>query len=626
MCGICGFVSAKKINEERLEEMNNTLIHRGPDDQGLWIAESKGRYIGLAQRRLSILDLSPLGHQPMFSDDRNLVIVFNGEIYNFQTLRRQLADCGHSFKSSCDTEVLLAAYQEWGEGCLAHIKGMFAFAIYDCINNSLFLARDRIGKKPLYYYFYQKTLIFASELKALMKHPEFRKEIRIGQVSKCLCNSYIASPDTIFEHTFKLEPGCQMTWHDDELAIKRYYSYFEQFELGRGDLVTDLAQAKSELVSLIEKSVAERLVADVPVGLFLSGGIDSSLVAGIAAKVSSKKPKTFTIGFHAKERDEAPRAKAIAKHLDTEHIEFYIAESDLLDLLDDVPTYFDEPFGDSSQIPTMAVSALAKHDVTVALSGDGGDEFFCGYNRYAFMHWAQLLDMPAGLLYGAINAVGINKSPVYNALPDRARMLFHNRDADYKVQFIIEPENEIVKDILKEGHVSSKFAIEKEIHTRNWQEKRMLLDIARYLPDDILTKVDRAAMKYSLEVRCPLLDHRVSEYSFRLPHRFKYRRGERKWILKQLAYDLIPKNLLDMPKSGFSVPLAAWLRGPLKPRVAQFADKSLLEKQGIFNHEPLVSLINRVDTGDSYHYTTVLWNFLAFQMWYQKYIGDLWNA
>jgi asparagine synthase (glutamine-hydrolysing) len=620
MCGICGYVSRNGITETQLERMNDTLRHRGPDDAGTWTTENNGYHIGLAQRRLSIFDLSPLGHQPMFSPDGNLVIVFNGEIYNFQTLRRQLEGEGYSFKSSCDTEVLLAAYQKWGGRCLDFLQGMFAFAIYDCAENTLFFARDRVGKKPFYYYHDGKVLIFASELKAIMEHPEFKKELKTEEISKYLCHSYIEAANTIFRNTYKLEGGCQMTWERGNLTITRYYDYFQQFTLAKEEMITDFKVAKTGLTTLLEKNVAERLVADVPVGVFLSAGIDSSVVAGTAAKMSAKQVKTFTIGFHDQERNEAPGAKRIAEHLGTDHVELYIEESELLSLLEEIPLYYDEPFADPSQIPTMALSSLARQEVTVALSGDGGDEFFCGYKMYDWLYWARILDKPAGLLYSLTNA------PMKSLLPNTARALVNNRNADYKVQLFTDVREEFIRDIVKTPYGSPKFDIEREIPARHWQEKRMLLDIVRYLPDDVLTKVDRASMKYALEARCPLLDRSIAEYSFRLPHSFKYHHRQKKWILKQVAYDMIPQELLDMPKKGFGVPLAKWLNGPLSTKVQQFTDKTVLEKQGLFNHQPLTVLVNKVAGSNSQIYSLVLWNFLVFQMWYQRYVEDLWGG
>jgi asparagine synthase (glutamine-hydrolysing) len=420
-------------------------------------------------------------------------------------------------------------------------------------------------------------------------------------------------------NTFKLEPGCQMTWDNGELKIRRYYDYFAQFASARKSMVTDFQQAKTELAGLIEKNVAERLVADVPVGVFLSAGIDSSIVAGMAARVADKQLKTFTIGFYDKEKNEAERAKRIAGHLGTDHTELYIEEAELLALLDDIPTYYDEPFGDSSQIPTMAVSALARRDVTVVLAGDGGDEFFCGYKTYVRLYWAHLLDKPAGLAYLLANEAMKSKLPI------TLRALVNNRDADYKTQLIADARDESAKALVKSHYSSPKFAIEKEIPAKNWQEKKMLLDIVRYLPDDILVKVDRASMKYALEVRCPLLDREIAEYSFRLPHSFKYHHGNKKWMLKQIAYDMIPPEMLDMPKIGFAVPLAKWLNGPLKARIERFSDEAILNKQGLFNHAALLTLVEKVNKSDSVVYSNVLWNYLIFQMWYQKHIEDLWN-
>lgn len=622
MCGICGYISRTPITQAQLGAMNESLAHRGPDDKGLWTDRADGWYIGLAQRRLAVQDLSSHGHQPMVSADGSDIIVYNGEIYNFQALRRTLEARGYSYRSNGDTEVLLTAWQEWGENCLDQLEGMFVFAVYNRPTGRLFLARDRVGKKPLYYYADAGTLIFASELKAIRLHPAFHAELRVELISRYLCNLYIESPNTIYQNTCKLEPGCCMTWTDGVLQTRRYYSYLEQFALGAQQPVQHFNQAKDELSALIGDSVAKRMIANVPVGVFLSGGIDSTIVAGTAARIVPKPIRSFTIGFHAKERDEADRARAIAAHIGTEHVELYVEESTLLDLVDDIPRWFDEPHADASQIPTMLVSRLARQDVTVALSGDGGDEFFCGYNLYDWVLRAQRLDGIAGIADRMMRLPGIR--PLRRKLPATAQALIANRRADTKVQLFTDVRESFVRDMLQVPVTSAKFPLERDIHTPNWQERRMLLDICTYLPDDVLVKTDRASMKYSLEVRCPLLDPAIAEYSFRLPHAFKYHGGEKKYILKQVAYDLVPPKLLDMPKRGFGVPLAKWLRGPLKPRVRRYTDPAALQKQQIFHHEALLQLVDRVERSNSSIYSGVLWAFVVFQMWYQMYIEDLW--
>lgn len=622
MCGICGFASKGTVARQRLCEMNDTLRHRGPDDAGIWMGQSGPWQIGLAHRRLSILDLSEQGHQPMLSRDGRYILVFNGEIYNFQSLREQLSGKGYTYRSDGDTEVLLTAWQAWGEACVERIDGMFAFAVHDRQTGRLFFARDRVGKKPLYYYHQEGTIVFASELKAILLHPAFRKEIETDVLSRYLCNLYIESPATIYRHTYKLEPGHCMVWENGQIRKRQYYSYLEAFEKGREDPLRDPVEAQAGLSALVAQQVASRLTADVPVGVFLSGGVDSTLVAAHAARLAGGPLRSFTIGFHERERDEAEQARAIAQHIGTEHVELYAQEAELLSFVEDLPRWYDEPFADASQIPTMLVSKLARQEVAVALSGDGGDEFFCGYNLYDWVRRAQQLDGAAGVADKLFALPFVRGAKRW--LPTTARALLQNRPQATKVQLFTDVREEIVRELLCVPGTSPKFSLEGQIPTENWQEKRMLLDIHRYLPDDVLTKVDRASMKYSLEVRAPLLDPAIGEYSFRLSHGLKYRHGEKKWILKQAAYELVPQRLLDMPKKGFGVPLAKWLRGPLAEKVRMYADPAAMARQGIFRGEAVARLVRQVEQRSSTIYCGVLWAFVVFQMWYQMYIEDVW--
>lgn len=630
MCGICGFISKREISLTQLKIMNDTMYHRGPDDHGEEILPWTGGFLlGLAQRRLSIQDLSPLGHQPMHSHDGRISVVFNGEIYNFLELRKELAD--YPFKSSCDTEVIIAAYLKWGISCVERFRGMFAIALADRENGKIYLLRDRIGKKPLYYWAQNDHLVFASELKPVMTCPGFEKKIRQDVLSRYLYQQCICEPDTIFEHVYKLEPGAVLTWEKGQISVRKYWDIKDIYHKMSADPIKDYGQAKAELKELLKKAVAERMIADVPLGSFLSGGYDSSLITAMAQEhsmESSGEPvKTFSIGFHEESYNEAKYAKQVADYLGTRHTEHYIDEEDMFKLVESIPHYYDEPFADSSQIPSMLVAALAKKDVTVVLSGDGGDEFYCGYNVYKNVAQAQLLDLPGALVHGICSLPGFKQAGMMDKLPFRVRVIAQNRNQETKTQFgadsyVIRAQ----KMVLGTGNdLSCHYPIEKKYEVDNWQVRRMLLDMDTYLPADILCKVDRATMKYSLEARCPILDRDVMEYSFRIPHEFKYYKGDKKHILKDIAYDYIPKEMLDRPKTGFGVPLDKWMRGPLKEQLLDYSNAEFLKAQGIFDAEYVPAMIREyLKTGDGgpatgANYSKLAWPFYVFQQWYQYY-------
>lgn len=625
MCGICGYLSTNPTTEKQLWEMTNTMTHRGPDDSGIWTHEDNGYHIGFGHRRLSIFDLSQMGHQPMETDDGSLAGVYNGEIYNFLELRAQLEKEGYRFRSNCDTEVLLYAFQKWGEDCVSRFNGMFAFAIYDKQKHRAVFIRDRMGKKPLYYYHCGQTFIFGSELKALMEHPEFVRDINREMISAYLTHKYYPAPHTVFQNTYKLEAGCALVWENGAVSIRKYWDLLEKYRQRQSSPVLDVNEAKEGVKTYLRKSVEQRLAADVPVGVFLSGGIDSTLVAGMAAEVTDKPVRTFTIGSYYEMHNEADRAKRIAQHLGTEHTELYVSDEEVQSLAADIPQYFDEPFADDSQIPTMLVSRLAKQDVTVALSGDGGDELFCGYKSYDKLRRYQALDPVAGLVKGIISLPGISNLHIDKRLPKTVRALINNRSPHTKVQLGTYVREEITSEIVKGHAASAIFDIEKDIDSKDWGEKYMLLSFLTSLPDLMLCKTDRASMRYGLELRCPLLDIDVVEYAFGLPMELKYRSGEKKWLLKQIAYDYVPRELLDMPKKGFDLGVAKQLKGPLRGMIEKYANKEILEKQGIFNYEPLARLIDKLGNTDNEGSAgDILWAFLMFQLWYQKYIEDLW--
>ena len=617
MCGICGYMGRNLIRSEFLTQMNDTMVHRGPDDSGIWEQQKREYGVGFAQRRLAILDLSELGHQPMISKDGRIVVTYNGEVYNYIELRDELKEKGYKFSSNCDTEVIIAAYQEWGCGCFRRFNGMFAIAVYDEKKESIILARDRIGKKPLYYYAKGTDFVFGSELKPIMKYPYFCKDINYDMIGHYLCNNYIVAPYTIFHNTYKMEPGTYLIYHKGEMQIHQYWDLIDiRSHTDRN--IADLAQAKQQLQALLRDSVSKRLIADVPVGTFLSGGIDSTLITAVAQEVSDAPIDSFTIGFYDDERNEAPYAAKIAKHIGTNHHELYMKEEQILEMIHQLSVYYDEPFSDSSQLPSMLVSRMAAEHVTVALSGDGGDELFCGYKMYDWTWIAQHFDF-----LGAIE----NKMPwdrkMLPYFPMELRAFIKNREQTVKSQLYIDVMIEETGKILVSDVTNVKYSHEARIQAENLQEQRMLLDMITYLPDEILAKMDRASMKYSLEVRCPLLDYRIPEWSFQVSHDLKYHHFEKKYLLKELTYDYVPHKLLDRPKKGFGVPLRKWLRTVLRDEIRRLAEPERLKVQGIFKPEGIRRLVAMQNKSDKIVYSSLLWSFYVFQMWYNEYIDKI---
>ena len=621
MCGICGFVSSRKIEESELKRMNDSIAYRGPDDSGeMLYADCHGRNIGIAHRRLSIMDLSKNGHQPMLSDDGNIILTFNGEIYNFKEIRVELEKKGYSFQTKCDTEVILKAYQCYGINCLQKLNGMFAVVIYDKIAETIILARDRIGVKPLYYYYKDEDFVWGSELKPITLFPNFCKEIRTDVLGRFFCHKFIKSPDTIFEHTYKVEPGQYIIYKNGDISAHTYWNILEKYEYGKKNQYSDYCEAKTETSSLIEDAVKRRMIADVPVGIFLSGGIDSTVIAAFAQKQSSNPIKTYTIGFETQEENEAVYAKEVANVLGTNHTETYISDKELVELLKDLPIYFDEPFSDSSQLPTMLVSQLAKKDVSVVLSGDGGDELYCGYEMYDWVRMAQKLDGIGDVMF---KVPGIKQ--FLNRMPDKPYAFINNRDIHYKAQLFTDVRARYVDKLLIHKQMNPKYDFEQIIEDDNWQVKRMLIDMKSYLPDEVLCKTDRCTMKYSLEGRNPLVDYRLVEDSFRIPHEYKYHDGTKKYILKDIAYGYIDKSLLDRPKKGFGVPLNLWLRKYLADDIRMFLDKEKVAKQGIFDYEVLMKINEMTFVSQKSAYSTIMWSYYVFQRWYQYYVEDLWK-
>ncbi len=626
MCGICGFIAKKPDTLENLFKMNTLLAHRGPDDHGEEIYQIRhGRYVGFAQRRLSILDLSAGGHQPMHSPDHRISLVFNGEIYNYRELKEQLD--GYPFSSTCDTEVMIAAYLKWGIDFVNRLNGMFAVALLDREKGEVYLIRDRIGKKPLYYYQdFENNIVFASELKAVCQselvHPEINKEV----IGRYIYKGYIASPDTIYRNIYKLEPGGILKISETGITRKKYWDIGQQYNIHKKRLVLDYRQAKYELKELLRQSIKKRLISDVPLGAFLSGGYDSSLVCAVATEISGRPIKTFTIGFYEGKYNEAVYAKEVAKELGTDHTEMYLSEKNALDMVESIAQYYDEPFADASQIPTMLLSQLAKTQVSVVLSGDGGDELFGGYNIYTFMQEAEKRKYRGRMLYMLSTIIpGVKQSAMWKKRKRVWRLVSDDNNKEARTQGGVNTYFDIINSLLLEGNSRFYYEFESRYQEKRYDITRMLLDMDTYLPDDILTKVDRASMRYALECRCPILDKNVVEYSFRLPADFKDDHGNQKRILKDITYEYLSREIMDRPKAGFSIPLDKWLRTALKEKVMDWTNKEYLRRQGIFDADMLGNFIDNymkmgdLGPGSGHNYSSFVWAYFMFQQWYDRY-------
>lgn len=545
--------------EEIAARATACLGHRSPDDYGIWT--DRGAGVAFAHRRLSILDLSPAGHNPMSWRDGRYWITFNGEVYNFVELRTELEEAGCRFRSRTDTEVVLAAYERWGSACVDRFVGMFAFAIWDTYEKTLFLARDRFGKKPLYYAQYRGRFTFGSELKAILADPAFPREVDADALSLYLRLGYVPTPYSVFALARKLPPGHRAVLDESGLRVERYWDP-TAIALERTSRLTE-GEAVSQMEALLGDAVRLRMTSDVPLGAFLSGGIDSSLVTALMQEQSGQRVKTFSIRFEDPAYNEADYAAAVASHLGTEHREETCGRAELLGALDRLPDIFDEPFSDSSAIPTLLVSRIARQNVTVALSGDGGDELFFGYPRYhALARAGWLLRAPSPVRRGVAAAAAVFQGRRLQ----RVSAVLRQGDGDVYLRFVgLWPAEDVAS---MTGRATVPFGTYEEIRGRTkglpLEKQAPLLDLGTYLPEDILTKVDRASMAVSLETRCPLLDHRLAEFALGLPLSLKFRAGTGKVLLRKLLYKRVPKALVDRPKMGFGVPLAEWFRGPMR--------------------------------------------------------------
>ncbi len=588
------------------------MIHRGPDDAGCDIVCSDGLYFGFAHRRLSIIDLSPRGHQPMKTDDGNIEVVFNGEIYNYRELKKELFE--YRFKSDSDTEVILAAYLKWGIHFVDRLNGMFAISLFDKKNGNLYLIRDRMGQKPLFYFMDEESIVYSSELKAIMQYPNIKLRINRKVLGRYLLKNCIASPDTIFLNTYKVNPGEIVEINGLSVKKHRYWDVNSVYKKKKNLYRKNYDTAQKDFESLMKSAVEYRLIADVPVGVLLSGGYDSSLVAALAQKCKKENINTYSIGMNDAKLNEAEYAKAVAKHLGSKHHEHYINVDEMLALVDQIPEYYDEPFADSSQIATMLVFEMAKKDnVKVILSGDGGDELFAGYPIYEDERIAQIIKPFANVLckffHGNRNKIGYAMS-----------ILSENNDRNTDTQFNYNSRIKSVRRMLP--YSSGENYDESGISEKKWNIRRMLLDTQTYLPDDIHCKVDRASMKYSVEARSPFMDYRMVELALSMPHRYKQKGNKGKRLIKDVSWKMIPKELLDRPKSGFEVPIEKWLKNELRDDLVRVSRTEYIESQKIFDSIETPKMIDEYllsDRSEFGNITMVIWSFYVFQLWYDRY-------
>jgi asparagine synthase (glutamine-hydrolysing) len=654
MCGIAGFVqfrpSEARDLEHRARLMADQLAHRGPDDAGYWADPAAG--VGLGFRRLSIIDLSPAGHQPMCSASGRYAIVFNGEIYNFAELRAALEPLGHSFRGHSDTEVMLAAIEQWGlEAAVQRFRGMFAFAVWDGRERVLHLVRDRMGIKPLYYGFGRgsgpSALLFASELKAMRAYPEFAPEIDRDALAAFMRHGYVPTPYSIYRGVSKLPPGCMISFAScscagpGEARARAYWSFREVAERGESEpFLGSPGEAEAELESLLRESIRLRMIADVPLGAFLSGGIDSSTVVAMMQAESTRPVKTFTIGFEEADFNEASHARRVAEHLHTDHHELFVTPEETRAVIPKLPTMFDEPFADSSQIPTHLVSALARRSVTVSLSGDGGDELLGGYNYYATAPplWKRIRPFPRPLRQLVAGGATLLPASAYNRMLRGRRVAPAYTGRGTGGQRIHKAAQALQVTDLSDLHraFSTHWDSPQELVMGAREPSTvftdanlrpalsdpaismMASDTLMYLHDDILTKVDRASMAVSLEARVPILDHHVVEFAARLPLDLRIRAAQGKWLLRQVLYKYVPAKIVERPKVGFGVPVGTWLRGPLREWAESLLNTDRVRREGFLRPAPVRALWREHLNGDR-NAPEGLWDVLMFQAWLDRW-------
>ena len=637
MCGIAGFIDFKNSSsQDILKQCTDVLSHRGPDGSGYEFFQNDHCQVGLGHRRLSIIDLSNAASQPMWY--KNFCIIFNGEMYNYAEVKSTLEQLGHQFVSHSDTEVILHAWEEWGTDLISHFVGMFVFIIYDTDKKELICFRDRAGVKPLYYYWKDGLFLFASELKSFHKHPGFKKEINLQALHQFLQYGYIIAPLAIFKNTFKLLPGHYLKFDtvNTTYTVEKYWDVYDSYNKPKLDITEK--EAKEHVEQLLVSACQYRMVADVPVGVFLSGGYDSTAVTAILQSHQKEKLKTYTIGFFEEDHNEAIHAKRVAEYLQTDHTEHYCTTKEAQEIIPDIPFYCDEPFGDSSIIPTTLVSKLARKEVTVALSADAGDETFAGYNKYPMAldflkkinRFPPAIRKPAGKFLNYIpdallrqlsgsTAVSIKKQRLSELLQQPVATASSIMDSLLSQVYTSDQLEHLLST--KTARPESFFASEHLLNTSLGELDKMLaIDYKTYMPDDILVKVDRAGMSTSLEGREPLLDHRLIEFVAQLPEQLKMNGDNKKYLLKQIVHDYVPKELMERPKMGFGVPVFNWLRNDLRYYAEEYMSDASFEKHGLFKMQGVKYIMQQFYKGDR-NYNNLFWYLLMFQMWYKKWMA-----
>ena len=651
MCRIAGFWDRKSSPESPWEKtiiaMRDSLTYGGPDDAGFYLDPANG--LALGHRRLAILDLSPLGHQPMFSSSGRFGVVYNGEVYNYRDLARDLETRGRIFRGTSDTEVILEAFETWGlASSLPRLIGMFALAVWDRKDQTLTLVRDRLGIKPLYYGWMDGAFVFASEMKAIRAHPRCRPSIDREVLALFFRHNYVPAPYSIYKNIRKVQPGQVVTvtrslLKEERVSLSSFWSAAEAVQQGlHHPFQGSFEEAREELETLLNEAVRLRLISDVPLGAFLSGGIDSSLVVALMQRQAGNNVRTFSIGFDQPAYNEAPFARAVARHLGTEHTELVVTDQEARDVIPLLPDLYDEPFADSSQIPTYILSRLTRQHVTVSLSGDGGDELFCGYDRYTWgqIIWQRLGWMPVWLKNGLRRCLTSLSPADWDALfTGVSRFLpgswqsAHPGDRIHKLAEALGSSNpgELYYWLVSHWRDprSLVLGIDQEAPTAfsspegyppglDFIRQMQFLDLTNYLPDDILTKVDRASMAVALEARVPLLDHRVVELAWRLPPDFKYRNGQGKYILRKILERHVPPELFERPKMGFGIPIDSWLRGPLRDWAGDLLSVDRLNREGFLNPE-MVGLKWQEHLSGKRNWQYLLWDVLVWEAWLERW-------
>lgn len=632
MCGVVGFCDfSKKSTKETLKDMTSVLSHRGPDADGYAFVENHHAYVGLGHRRLSVLDLSVEANQPMQFE--NIQMIYNGEVYNYQEIKNELEEHGYNFESHSDTEVVLKAYHKWGIKSVEKFNGMFVIAVFDASLEKLVLIRDRAGVKPCYWYFKNDLFMFSSELKSFHQHDHFTKVIDKNALALYLQYGYVPQPYTIFKYSFKLNPG-----HYLEIDLKtklieeqKYWDVRDFYNLPKLDISE--TEAIDETEKILKSACEYRMISDVPIGVFLSGGYDSSFVTSILQSGSQQRLNTFTIGFYEKKFNEAPYAKEIANYLGTNHTEYYCTQKDALEIIPELCEIYDEPFGDSSALPTLLVSKLAKKDVTVSLSSDGGDEVFCGYSKYeTLLKYCNNLSKIHKSVKSTVSMAMHTIDPKYIPFTDK---MFNFETKYNKLATLLKVDNcvdmmkytsqhitvEQIDKLLISDTVPLKTNFENRLIGNDCLDEMLAMDYQTYMVDAILTKVDRATMSQGLEGREPLLDYRIVEFVSQIPNSIKYKENQSKWLLKRISHKYLPKEMLERPKKGFSVPIDEWFKDDLKAYFLHYLSKERLDREGIFNTQEVIRLRDSYLKNDNEKANVRrLWFILMFEMWYEKWM------